>query len=440
MFSPEQAVQRLLHSLSKPVRVLVAVSGGSDSLGLLTLLAEMRNEPLCDGVSFSAATIDHALRPNSADEADRVAAFCAARGIAHTVRRWEGPKPAAGLSAAAREARYDLLTDIAEQEGATVIVTGHTLDDQRETVTMRSARNDDSDSLGLAGMAQLVLLRRKYWLLRPFLASRRADIRAALVGRGIAWIDDPSNVNTAYERVRVRQALASEAVSVSREIEEAGHRRHRLSQAAATFLQHYCRVGHGVLAVIDKRGLDLDPGVLLHALAALAAVLGGREHRLAGKTLDRISAFLQDGQPGRTTAGRVIFDLRRDGLYLQRERRGLPALEVNANAEAIWDGRFCIRNGNASPLQVRAASLDRAKACLLFADVPASIATRAMSVMPDLVETESQMEGHTEVSPIMAPFERFLPFFEFDLARQIALLIGCEDFPPIPIQVSERKS
>ena len=100
-------------------------------------------------------------------------------------RRWQGEKPATGLQAAAREARYALLADAAEEMGAQCIVTAHTADDQAETVTMRQSRSQ-ADAPGLAGMADGVLVDRRVWVLRPFLGLRRADIRDYLsAGRGL---------------------------------------------------------------------------------------------------------------------------------------------------------------------------------------------------------------------------------------------------------------
>jgi tRNA(Ile)-lysidine synthase len=446
ILSPEQAAERLIADIARPARLLVAVSGGSDSTGLLIALSKFISDG--SGLSLFAATIDHALRPESADEARAVAVLCAKLGIPHAIRRWEGEKPPTGVSAAAREARYRLLMDVADEIDATAIVTGHTLDDQAETVAMRAARNEGEENSGLAGMAQAVLLDRRRWLLRPFLSSLRADIRDFLTGEGQGWIDDPSNADPHYERVRVRGQLEQESPFDAAAQAMAAARRTALSDEAARLVREHVTIRHGVLAHIDPVGLQGDAVVLRHALSLLAAVLGGRAHALGSDSMDRVMAFLDGGQPGRITAGRVIFDRRRDGLYLVRENRGILPLHVPPGGTVIWDGRYRIINRASADIVVGPTAPDRDEALALFPDVPPAIAMRAVAAMPfiesnALLSTEDrENKGVAErsiVQPLLAPFDRFLPQFELTLGIQFAVLLGCDVFPRLPVKDSSRK-
>lgn len=176
---PQQAILQFLLSLQSPARILVAISGGSDSTGLLLLLDEAVKAAPHLKMSLCAATVDHALRAGSADEAREVAALCTSLGIPHTNMIWEGDKPKTGIMAAAREARYGLLATAAESFEADLIVTGHTFDDQRETLQMRGMRTEQIST----GIADAVLFNRRFWILRPLLFSSRADIRAFLKER-----------------------------------------------------------------------------------------------------------------------------------------------------------------------------------------------------------------------------------------------------------------
>lgn len=431
---PREAAERLLANVVRPARLLIAVSGGSDSVGLLLSLVEANSS--VSEVSIDAVTIDHALRPESADEALSVAALCRRLGVRHFIRRWEGEKPRTGISAASRDARYRLLIDVAGEIGATAILTGHTLDDQAETVAMRAARDQGEGNLGLAGMAGAVLLDRRLWLLRPFLDVRRADIRAFLSKAGEGWIDDPSNFNIRYERVRVRERL-SEQNRFDREVNaRAGARRTELSDAAAQWVRAHLTIRQGVLAYIKPEGLSGDPAVRRHALSVLAAILGGRSYMPGRDTMDRVMGFIDGGQPGRITAGRVIFDLRRGGLYVVRENRGMMPLHVAPGCEATWDGRYLVENMGYDEIVVGPTAPDRHEAVELFADVPPAIAMRAAAAMPRFGVASSAIH----VRPMLGPFDRFLPQFDVNLAGEFAVLLGCDVFPPMPVKDCARKS
>ncbi|MEJ1938863.1 tRNA lysidine(34) synthetase TilS, partial [Nostoc sp. NIES-2111] len=133
--------------------LLLAVSGGPDSMALLALCAAWANERP-DGQPrppLFAATVDHWLRPEARDEAAMVAREASRLSVPHSVLDWAGPKPRTGLQEAARQARYALLAEEARRVGATDVVTAHHADDQAETILMRLVRGSGLD--GLAGMA-----------------------------------------------------------------------------------------------------------------------------------------------------------------------------------------------------------------------------------------------------------------------------------------------
>ena len=183
-------------------RVLVAVSGGPDSLALLLLTHALLGERCI------AATVDHGLRPEAADEAAWVADLCAARGIGHAVLSGELPERTghtANLSARARALRYDLLQAHADAVGATHIATAHHADDQVETLIMRLNRGAGVGGLaGVRASGQGIGGR----VIRPLLGWRRAELGAIVAAAGIVAVDDPSNVSDRFDRARLRKALA----------------------------------------------------------------------------------------------------------------------------------------------------------------------------------------------------------------------------------------
>jgi len=440
---PREAVTSFLERLTGPCRILVAVSGGSDSIGLLLSLHTVLAAAGGKQHSLVAATIDHDLRAEAASEAEAVARQCHELSIPHTILCWSDEKPSSGISAAAREARYRLLMDAADQLAADVIVTGHTLDDQLETVAMRASRSEAGANLGLAGMAEAVLLDRRRWLLRPFLATRREAIRDFLRQSGRGWIDDPSNADRHYERVRVRESL-DKADTALEAVQSAARRRFQLAEDAAGLARRHLHITHGVLARLAPEALNEEAEVLRHLLASLAAILGGRQHLPAAATMDRVMAMLDRRSMGRMTAGRVIFDLRREGLYLHRENRDLTALTVAKGTTGIWDGRYRICNHTDRDIEVGPAALQRSVAIAMFPDAPPAIAMRAAGVMPD-IENEFTPSVAVDkatviVEPVLSPYDRFLPQFELILACTLRHLFGYEAFPAAPIKVFERKS
>jgi tRNA(Ile)-lysidine synthase len=189
--------------------LLLAVSGGPDSIALLWLAARWRRS-LTRGPRLLAVTVDHGLRTEAAAEAREVKRLARALELEHRTLRWTGPKPKAGLPAAARSARYRLLAKAARQSGATHILTAHTRDDQAETLLMRLLRG--SGIAGLSAMAR-ESERDGVRLARPFLDVSKSQLIATLEKAKVGFADDPTNRDPHFTRPRLRAlmpALAAE--------------------------------------------------------------------------------------------------------------------------------------------------------------------------------------------------------------------------------------
>ncbi|HLZ04038.1 MAG TPA: tRNA lysidine(34) synthetase TilS [Bradyrhizobium sp.] len=183
--------------------LVLAVSGGPDSVALMWLFARWRRA-LSRGPHLIAVTVDHGLRTESAREARDVKRLARSLEIEHRTMKWTGAKPKNGIPAAARAARYRLLADAAKSAGATHILTAHTSDDQAETVLMRLFRG--SGIAGLSAMAR-ESMRDGVVLARPLLSVPKSRLVATLGKAGIAYADDPTNRDLAFARPRLRALL-----------------------------------------------------------------------------------------------------------------------------------------------------------------------------------------------------------------------------------------
>ena len=187
--------------IPKEARIGIAVSGGPDSVALLLLAAAARRG------SVEAATVDHQLRTESAEEADSVSRLCAQLDIPHTIldARW-AEKPASAIQERARQERYRLLGAWAEERRLDAVATGHHLDDQAETIVMRLKRG--AGVRGLAGMRTVAKVPgSKVSLIRPLLGWRREHLGRICADAGVEATNDPSNEDSKFERARVRSAL-----------------------------------------------------------------------------------------------------------------------------------------------------------------------------------------------------------------------------------------
>lgn len=332
----------LFRPLADERGLVVAVSGGPDSVALLVLLAEWssRDRP----PDLLAVTVDHGLRPEAADEALMVGRLCADLGVAHRTKHWSGHKPQTALQEKARAARYALLAEEARAFGATAIVTAHTADDQAETMLMRMAAG--SGLSGLAGMAPRSTA-NGIMLARPLLGIEKSRLVATCNARGLSFVSDPSNEEPRFTRIRWRRllpGLAREGLTAGR----IGQLARRLARADEALDRLAVRALAAVSAGDESGERRLDFARLCHepeeiVLRSLALVLAAAQDgdvesdvplrlvRLEECVRALVSA-VGEGRALRRTLGGFRLSLGSDGvLTLMREgerRRGVHPATV----------------------------------------------------------------------------------------------------------------
>ncbi|MBO0740484.1 MAG: tRNA lysidine(34) synthetase TilS [Hyphomicrobiaceae bacterium] len=358
--------------------VALAVSGGSDSMAMMVLFADWLLRQGRDSAQHTVLTVDHHLRSGSGAEARRVGERAAALGFRHVVLDWQDPKPSTGLQAAAREARYRLMRDYLSAHGMTTLLVAHTRDDQAETLLMRLARGSGLDGMAAMAPAREIDVRHDgppLRVVRPLLGLCKARLRATLDERGIAWIEDPSNVEPAFERTRWR-ALHSErhALGLSSEMLALSARRLQRARAALEAITDAQCTAPGVVHTdpcgafeIDRQRLRQAPEeIALRLLGRCIAAAGGLPEPVPLAGLEPVVAHVWGGGPpevdGSWTLARAQIKARGRAVVIEREpgRIPPPVATVGAGAKLLWDGRFSVQIGKAFDGRLEVRALARA--------------------------------------------------------------------------------
>ncbi|MDA1089783.1 MAG: tRNA lysidine(34) synthetase TilS [Proteobacteria bacterium] len=348
----DQAFENLMADLgpfeARP-HIAIAVSGGADSLCLALLAGRWAKR---HGGRATALTVDHGLRDQSAEEARQVGGWLKPEGIGHHILGWQGPKPKTGVQAAARAARYALMQAWCRAHGVLHLALAHTQDDQAETFLLRLGAGSGAD-----GLAAMTAIRETadVRLLRPLLDVPKAALQATLQAQDQEWIEDPSNRDTAFARVRVRQSIGGgglDARGLARSAYRFGRARQALEGAASQLLARSAQAHPAGFAVLQCAPLEAAADeISLRALGRVVAAIGGRDY---GPRLDRLErlhrGLLTNQSASAATLGgcRLMVDGGVGGrkLLVCRETRGLPApLRVNPGERLMWDRRFEIRLG-----------------------------------------------------------------------------------------------
>lgn len=301
-----RAVRTDFADLAPGARIVVACSGGADSLALLSAVVFTGRSA---GWHVIGATVDHGLQAGSAEHADQVVVQMAGLGVDETVRaRASVDAPGLGPEAAARRARYAVLEQLAESFGADAVALGHTRDDQAETVLLGLARGSGARSL--AGM------RRRYDVFRrPLLDVSRDDTVTACQVEGIEVWEDPHNADPAYTRVRVRtRVLPVLEHELGPGIAQALARTADLLRADTEALDRQAVAAYDALAAdgapaLEASGLErLDEAVATRVLRLCAVSAGATDGELFAvhvRALADLAAGRLRGEvqlPGRITA------------------------------------------------------------------------------------------------------------------------------------------
>lgn len=354
--------------------LVLAVSGGADSLSMLAGFVKLRDAGLFEG-DLEVVSVDHGLRSGSADEAKMVADVCDQLGIVCHVAKLTPPDKIKNKQAWARTERYKALADIAMSDPP--ILTAHTVDDQAETFLMRAARGTGSEGLASIRSPVNIGAGRFY---RPFLTWRREDLRAVLNGTPWQPVRDPSNEDEAYTRVRYRRWLADAPVPDSdRSVVHGLAQTARIAQLEGAALEHYAQqlvtsVGGGERGFVQGHLTFLKTpravqARFLRKILALVARLDDLQVHSFNASFDlarmvKLAEQMETEPKGRWVGGGAMLDWHHKGpadaqytqitAFAEAGRTGFPQIEVEAGGSAVWDCRFQIHNHSQQDCLIRA--------------------------------------------------------------------------------------
>ncbi|PUB18546.1 tRNA lysidine(34) synthetase TilS [Yoonia sediminilitoris] len=342
-----------------PQRIAVAVSGGGDSMALLHVLAGLVRQT---GQQLHAVTVDHGLRAASADEAAFVCDQCAKLGVVHETLRWERTATTGNLQDQARVARYDLMSRWAADNQISHVLLGHTATDQAETFLLRLGRASGID--GLSGMRPR-WTERGVTFLRPFLSHERATLRDYLTRHEVVWIDDPSNEDIRFDRVKARQALIALAplgISVA-DLNRVSQNLHAeldvILAAAQDAATQIVSLDRGDVVLDCARFAALLPALRRRLLVRSIMWVSSARYAPRARSIARVDAAITEGKS--TTLGGCRITVKDNGARVSREFKAVR--DETSGTREIWDGRWQLAGPHDKALEIRALGLAGLRAC-----------------------------------------------------------------------------
>ena len=317
----------------------LAVSGGADSLALMLLAARWRDAETTAPPLF-VYSVDHALRPEAADEVAFVLAEAGKLGLAARGLRWDGDKPENGVSEAARTARYRLIGEAMRADGVDIVATAHHLDDQAETVLMRLAHGSGLGGLrGMAGVSQVEGIS----VARPLLGLTRDELAEIVAEAGLVPVADPSNTDRHYERIRWRQALPQlaelglDAGRLALFAARAGEAQEAISLFAEDFVARSVTPCAGGVAMPASVLAGLPRAVLVDVVGRLLEQVGGAYKRRQLAQVELLASRLAEASALKRTTlhGSVVLS---DGHTVSIVKEAGRLARLSSSAEINREG------------------------------------------------------------------------------------------------------
>ena len=325
--------------------IAVAVSGGADSMCLASLLNKYCNEY---GLSLFAIIVDHQLRKESKSEAIKTKNFLKRHNISTFIQIWNKKEEILNnIHAKARKARYKLLLEFCIKHKIELLCTAHTKDDQAETVFMRIARGSGID--GISGIPEIKSL-NSIILLRPLLNFTRKQIEDYLLSISWTWINDQSNLNRRFERVKIRSFLSAfhDKELLKERLfllsKNAKRTRNFLENHTSKVFKTICKINdYGFISMSKSQFAKLDEEIALRILNYILKNIGGNEYNVRLTSVSLLLKQLMNNElRSRTLAGCHIIAKKTDVIFFREQYFITKQKTLIPGIFNIWDNRYKI--------------------------------------------------------------------------------------------------
>ncbi len=325
-------------------KISVSVSGGPDSIVLLFLLS---NWALSESLILYAFTVNHKLREESEDEAKFVASYCESIKVKHKVLNWENDNPKSGIQEKARLARYSLLSKECRNNGINLLLTAHHADDVAETFAYRLLSGSNLD--GLAPIKTIRTLNSIY-LGRPFLRLSKEKILNTIKVKKLKYIVDPTNYNTEFTRIKMRNIL-----NIEPKLKNDFIKTSQVFQKLKDIIYHNMIDSfknsvkifpEGYISVKKSLFLSLPNFICIKFLSYNLQKIGNKKYPPRSKSLKYLLLNIKTKNIKRLTVSGCIISIKKNELTIMREyfRIKDSSILLSPKSSELWDKRFRVYN------------------------------------------------------------------------------------------------
>jgi len=329
-------------------RIALAVSGGRDSLALMFLIKKWLGNNNFDK-DVVVLTVNHQLREESNAECAEVALIAQGYGFHHKILIWHHENIKTSIQEKARNARYDLMINYLKENGIDTLITGHTLDDKIETFLMRLSKGS-----GLEGLKSIQTSRNLDGinLFRPLLNLTRDQTTKTLVSQNIGWIDDPTNADEKYERIKIRNNISTlEKLNISKDMLQLTLNRlgraheviSNITEKALLEVLHFDSLGYVSLDYDILKAYPYE--IIIKVFEKALIYVNGK--RVSLQSLERVCSEVIQTRKPKTINGCVIYT-KKNIIHITRENRDIESFNLKVGDLHVWDSRFkiCLKSFN----------------------------------------------------------------------------------------------